>query len=97
MSLPTLALIALVATMLSSSPAKKAVQTAHSRQTPGGHHLTRPTGPSRIWVDRPINTVLRNDAQGETPEQIDRYIRSTYATEATAHPGVRLVAGQAVV
>jgi hypothetical protein len=92
-----LAAIALGVTMLSSTSAKKAVKTAHSGQTPGGHHLTRPMGPSQMWVDRPINTVLRNDAQADNPAKIDSYIRQTYMTEAASHPGVRLVAGQAYV
>ena len=95
MSLPALAAIALGVTMLSSTPAKKAAKTAHKGQTPGGHHLTRPTGPSQMWVDRPINTVLRNDAQANSTTGIDRYIRQTYMKEAASHPGVRLVAGQA--
>lgn len=48
-----------------------------------------------MWVDRPINTVLRNDAQANSTTGIDRYIRQTYMKEAASHPGVRLVAGQA--
>lgn len=95
MSLPTLAAVALAATVLMQPPAKKAARSALGGQTPGGHSLTRPTGPSQMWVDRPINTVLRNDAKGSNTDQIDRHIRQTYMTEASMHPGVRLVAGQA--
>lgn len=92
-----LAALALGVTMLSNArtPAKKAVKSALNGQIPGGHSLTRPTGPSQMWVDRPINTALRNDAKGNNPTEIDRYLRQTYMTEAAAHPGVRLVAGQA--
>ena len=93
MSLPSLALIALVATALNSqTPAKRAVKTAPSGQTPGGQPVGRP---SQMWVDRPINTVLRNDAKGDNPAAIDSYIRTPYMTEASTHPGVRLVAGKA--
>ena len=96
MNLPLLAAIALGATMLTSkNPAKAVVRQSQKGMTPGGHALTRPTGPSQMWVDRPENTVLRNDAKGRTPVQIDRYLRQTYATEAAMHPGVRLVAGTA--
>ena len=49
-----------------------------------------------MWVDRPQNTVLRNDAQGNNPYEIDAYLREIYMREAAVHPGVRLVAGQAV-
>ena len=98
MSVPMLATAALGLTMLisASKPANRAVRSAHSGQTPGGHSMDRPTGPSQMWVDRPINTVLRNDARGGNFEAINAYIRDTYATEAASHPGVRLVAGQAV-
>jgi len=95
MNVPMLAAGALLVMILSQSPAKKAVKSAHSGQTPGGHYLTRPTGPSQMWVDRPVNTVLRNDVQADDPTGIDRYIRQTYMTEAASHPGVRLVAGKA--
>lgn len=47
-----------------------------------------------MWIDRPINTVLRNDARSDNPDGIDQYLRSTYAAEAATHPGVRLVAGK---
>lgn len=96
MSLPTVALIALVVTMLSNSQTKRIVKEAHMGQTPGGHSQDRPTGPSQMWIDRPVNTVLRNDAKGDSPSDIDRYLRTTYMTEAASHPGVRLVAGKAV-
>lgn len=99
MSLPALAAAALVVTMLAQSKKKspkQVVKTAHRGQTPGGHYLTRPTNPSQMWVDRPQNTTLRNDAQGQDPHAIDAYLREIYSREATCHPGVRLVAGQAV-
>ena len=53
--------------------------------------------PSQMWVDRPMNTILRNDLiGGDNPHAIDEYLRKTYASEAATHPGVRLVAGQAI-
>ena len=89
--LPLLALIALgLVVMSSGSPSKKLVE----EQVPGGHSLTRPTGPSQMWVDRAVNTVLRNDAKGETPAEIDRYLKRTYASEVDCHPGVTMLAGQ---
>ena len=48
-----------------------------------------------MWIDRPINTVLRNDAHGDSAIDVDRYIRSMYAYEASTHPGVALVAAGA--
>ena len=99
MSLLTLAAIALVATLLSQTnktPTQVVKTGLQGQSKQGGHPLKRPTGPSQMWVDRPINTSLRNDAQGQTPEQIEAYLQRTYASEASVHPGVRLVAGQAV-
>ena len=74
-------------------PESKRLASQNARQqTPGGQS----TGlPSRMWIDRPVNTVLRNDAQYDEPHRIDAYLKSTYATEAAQHPGVRLVAGSA--
>ena len=97
MSLPAIALVALGAVMLNthSKPAVQATKQAQRGMTPGGHHLTRPTGPSQMWVDKPQNTGLRNDAKGRNPTEIDHYMRKTYMTEAATHPGVRLVAGKA--
>ena len=47
----------------------------------------------QIWVDTPLNTVLRNDRLGMTTvEEASQYVRSQYAREASEHPGVRLVA-----
>ena len=98
MSLPTLAAVALVGTMLSQSKKtpKQVVKSSLKGQTLGGHALTRPTMPSQIWVDRPQNTVLRNDAVGNDPHEVDAYLRQIYYREAALHPGVRLVAGQAI-
>ena len=97
MSLPQLAAAALGLTMLASTKStKQKVKQAHNGQTPGGHYLTRPTGPSLMWVDKAENTTLRNDAQGDTPTEIDAYLRDTYLREAAQHPGVRLVAHAAV-
>ena len=60
-----LALLALAATVLNSS-SKTATTLAlqnSQQQKLGGHTLTRPTGPTQMWVDRPQNTTLRNDAK----------------------------------
>ena len=47
----------------------------------------------QIWVDTPMNTVLRNDRLGMTTvEEASQYVMSQYAREASEHPGVRLVA-----
>ena len=48
--------------------------------------------PQQIWVDKPVNTALRNDAKGSNPRQIADYLSGVYQTEAAQHPGVRLVA-----
>jgi hypothetical protein len=83
-----------------SAPAKTAARTL-SKQTPGGN-----TRQSQLWIDRPINTLMRDDTvRCETDDagvetcvtqgQIDNYIRQTYMTEAAQHPGVRLVADAA--
>lgn len=102
MNLPTLSAIALVATMLSQSkktPAQVVQSGLKSQSTPGGHPLNRPTGPSQLWVDKPVNTTLRNDAgaiRNDTTAGIASYLKETYMREARTHPGVRLVAGQAV-
>jgi hypothetical protein len=83
-----LALIALIAVAM-----KSATSPSMPQQAPNSKRV----GPSQMWVDRAVNTALRNDAQGDDPMAIDRYIRSTYAAEAATHPGVRLVAGKAHV
>ena len=95
MSVPALAAIVLGVVLYNQSrPTKKVVREAQTGMMPGGHALTRPTGPSQMWVDRPQNTVLRDDTvKGGLVEDIDAYIRSTYKKEAECHPGVQLVAG----
>ena len=97
--LPWIAAGALAAMMLYTS--KKVLPD----QLPGGHHLTRPTLPSQMWVDKSENTVLRNDSEcckftkeccsGRDFRQIDNYMKQTYQAEAATHPGVRLVADMA--
>jgi hypothetical protein len=49
----------------------------------------------QVWVDRPVNTALRDDRKGDTLEEIARNSRHTYAREARDHHGVRLVAQSA--
>lgn len=50
-----------------------------------------------MWVDRAVNTALRNDAYGLTSAaDIEGYLTRTYFREAATHPGVRLVAHHAV-
>lgn len=89
------------AAVSASAPAKTAARTL-SKQTPGGNT----SRPSQLWIDRPINTLMRDDTvRCETDDagvetcvtqgQIDNYIRQTYMTEAAQHPGVRLVADAA--
>ena len=96
MSLPTLAAVALAALVLSQSAAKFAAKSSLPGQTPGGHAIERPTRPSQMWIDKPVNTALRNDAIGRNSTEIDNYLRQQYMREAAAHPGVHLVAGKAV-
>ena len=65
---------------------------------PGGNEDTFPTNfGTSIWVDRPVNTALRNDAVGNNPDQIQAFLKRTYTTEAAVHPGVQLVANSGVV
>ena len=71
-------------------PASKSLATQNkTQQRPGGVPQALPRN---MWVDRAVNTALRNDAQGRTPHGIDAYLKNTYAAEAAQHPGVRLVA-----
>ena len=91
MAVPAIALAALVATSLRGKTPRTLAAENSKTQVPGGHYTNRPTVPSRMWIDRPINTILRNDAVGDTPAQIDAYLRQTYTQEAATHPGVRLV------
>ena len=98
-----MAAVALVGTMLGrSKKSTKQVVTTGLRQTPGGHPDYRPIGPSQMWVDTAVNTNTRNDTidrsglVAKTFAEIDDNLRMTYLREAASHPGVRLVAGQAV-
>ena len=111
MNVPTVAALILLGTVLwssrSRSPSEASqVQKAVShhlakkntkQQTQGGS--TQPTPASQIWVDKAVNTVLRNDAGccGQRPSAADlaAYLKKTYATEAAMHPGVQLVAHSA--
>ena len=54
----------------------------------------QPATAHNIWIDKPVNTILRNDRDpaGQTPTQIQTYLRNIAATEASLHPGVQLVA-----
>ena len=96
MEAPQLAMLALIGTALwTQVPASKAGKLAvqnRQQQTPGGHPMDRATYPSQIWVDKAVNTTLRNDAKGNTPAEIDAYLRSVYQQEAASHPGVRMLA-----
>ena len=48
---------------------------------------------NQVWVDRALNTVLRDDRlQMSTHQQVVQYVKSQYMREASEHPGVRLVA-----
>lgn len=46
----------------------------------------------QIWVDTPVNTVLENGPTGQTLSQVYRQQRAQYVKEASASPGVNLVA-----
>ena len=47
----------------------------------------------QIQVDKPVNTVLRNDALGgPTLKGTYQYVKSQYQREASESPGVNLVA-----
>ena len=97
MDAPTIATLLVVGVALTSMMSPKQLgKKLTSEQTPGGHAQTRPTGPTQMHVDTPINTVGRNDAVGTTPEEVDHHMKQTYAKEAQVHPGVGLVAASAV-
>ena len=71
-----LALLALAATVLNSS-SKTATTLAlqNSQQQAGGTH--HPADGTQMWVDRPQNTTLRNDAKCcDSVDEIDRYRHS---------------------
>ena len=83
---PTLAGVALLLMML-SSPSRKKPKSECNRC-----HYT-PTKEEGIFIDNPINTNQRNDAQGNNPREIRAYLSNVFTTEAALHPGVRRVAG----
>ena len=72
-------------------PSSRLARANVRQQEPSG--LT----PQQIWVDKPVNTALRNDAVGNTPRAIHDYLDGVYEKEAAQHPGVRLVAHAAGV
>lgn len=87
--LVAMALVGFVAYNTFKKPNKRVVHTSLSGMKPGGSLPHRPT---QMWIDRPMNTLRRDDAHSSTFEGIDAYLRSVYADEAQSHPGVRLVA-----
>lgn len=102
MSVPVLVAAALAATVLyRNSLAHKTKETIKS-QTPGGHPTTRPTAPSALQIDKPVNTTLRNDIvqwAGDvqsTLANISHFLTGTSASEAAMHPGVSHAANAAI-
>ena len=93
MNVPMLAAVGVAGYLLYQRmyPASRLARANVRQQEPSG--LT----PQQIWVDKPVNTALRNDAQGSTPRQIHDYLERVYEKEAAQHPGVRLVAHAADV
>ena len=75
-----------------------------AKQTPGGTPATRPTLPSEMIVDKPVNTAYRSEkkmvgATGDLIGDIHRIantLESTYSAEAASHPGVQLAASAVV-
>ena len=71
-----------------SSLAKKSIRKTCSNVGEREHSCER-----QIWVDTPINTLLRDDRQNMTTvAQASEYVRDQYVREASENPGVRLVA-----
>ena len=49
-------------------------------------------GPTQIWVDSPMHTLLRDDTLGGASlKGAQRYVHNQYVREAEEHPGVHLV------
>ena len=63
-----------------------------ARSDPCMSQYCPPTG-YLIHVDKPVNTVMRDDALGETTLRgVWNSVARQYQREATDHPGVHLVA-----
>lgn len=71
-------------------------KTLKTQSQPGGHPMTQPTAPSRIWLDPPVQTNLRDErsevGHNACTRQIENYMRDRAVKEACEHPGVRQVA-----
>ena len=99
MSLVQLTAFAILGMVLWEGPLRswRLAKTQVDSTLPGGNEDTFPTNfGTSIWVDRPVNTALRNDAVGNNPGQIQAWVKRTYATEAAVHPGVQLVANSGI-
>ena len=108
MNLPMVAATLLGLTMLLSNdgiPYAKA-RVHMETQEPGGHYLDKPTETAQMIVDRPLNTLLKDQSMGAglslpvknaTLKVPYMKTKSDYYQEAMHHPGVRLVAFDAVL
>jgi hypothetical protein len=86
-AIPVLALVTLTGVVVYQMSQPKPIQPPQneSRKRMGK------AAAEAVWVDTPVNTVLRDDAQGESLEVIEQKVRDTYAHEARHHHGVRNV------
>ncbi len=66
----------------------------NSSLTTGQHNASDWNHPAthQIWVDTPVNTVLKSGPTGQSLEQVFRQQRAQYMKEASLSPGVNLVA-----
>lgn len=89
LNLPTIALLALGATVLMSS------QRPPPEMLQGKETGAQREHGEQISVDPPTLSRHRNDYAGETPEQIHKHLHRVRHHHAKMHPGVRLIAGSA--
>tara|TARA_Y100000401_G_scaffold76997_1_gene62717 strand:- start:108 stop:449 length:342 start_codon:yes stop_codon:yes gene_type:complete len=79
--------------LASSVHANSALTTGQHAMGAGTSTCSRNCTPMhQIWLDTPVNTVLKSSPQNLTLEQVYKQQRAQYAKEASESPGVNLVA-----
>ena len=87
--------IALAATLgMGTQSLLAGIQQPATLGSPPSSNMLCPTTSTMIQVDKPVNTILRDDTGGGATslEQVYRRVNAQYEAEAKAHPGVNLVA-----
>jgi len=93
LGLGVLALYEMTRANTGSDLSKKGVQTNSSITTRqrAYNELDHPAT-HQIWVDKPVNTVLKSGPTGLSLTQVYKQQRAQYLKEASESPGVNLVA-----